>query len=61
MTLNSAYQISIKERIWTVMPESTENVVVQGEIHKLSLQKDWILNPGISELYYKLEIVLIPI
>ena len=39
MTLNSAYQIPIKERIWTVMAESTENVVVQEGNTQLKLAK----------------------
>ena len=39
MTLNSAIKFSIKERIWNVMAESIENIVVQGGNTQIKLAK----------------------
>ena len=41
------------------MTESTENVIVQGRNTPIKHAKNWIVNSGIYELYYKLEIFLI--
>lgn len=39
LTLNSAIKFSIKERIWNVMAESIENIVVQGGNTQIKLAK----------------------